>query len=101
MNRDELLFWLTVASAGCWIVCFWWMRRISVRQDALLVELRDQTRRIEQLSKAEHDLIQEVHPQVGQIKHAVEEVAAQTKAHDGVLTAGTASNSQTPGSITG
>ena len=55
------------------------MHRISKRQDALLLELRDQTRRIEELSKEEHDLIREVHPQVGEIKDAVQEVAAHTK----------------------
>src|SRR5256885_13212905 len=44
---------------GCWCVCFWWMRRISSRQDAMLKELHEMTRRIEQLSQAEHDLIRE------------------------------------------
>jgi cell division protein FtsB len=66
------LTWLGIA---CWIVCFWWMHRISARQDALLKELHQMTARIEQLSKTEHDLIQEVHPQVGEIKEHVEHVA--------------------------
>jgi hypothetical protein len=79
MDRDFLAFWITVASAACWIVCFWWMHRISTRQDALLAELREQTCRIEQLSKAEHDLIQEVHPQVGEIKETVEKVASKVE----------------------
>jgi hypothetical protein len=78
MHSDTIVFWLTVISAACWIVCFWWMHRISSRQDALLAELREQTTRIEALSQAEHDLIQEVHPQVGEIKVAVEEVAERT-----------------------
>jgi t-SNARE complex subunit (syntaxin) len=60
---------------GCWIVCFWWMHRISSRQDTMLKELHEMTARIEQLSKAEHDLIQEVHPQVTEIKEQVEDVA--------------------------
>ena len=38
-------------------------------------ELHDMTKRIERLSKAEHDLIKQVHPVVGDIKESVEEVA--------------------------
>lgn len=66
------LTWLGIA---CWIVCFWWMHRISSRQEAMLEELHDMTTRIERLSKAEHDLIQEVHPKVSEIKEHVENVA--------------------------
>ena len=67
-----LLTWLGL---GCWIVCFGWMHRISSRQDAFLKELHQITMRIEQLSKIEHDLIQEVHPPDGEIKEHVEHVA--------------------------
>jgi hypothetical protein len=77
MTRDELQFVLTIVSTACWIVCFWWMHRISSRQDALLHELHEQSCRIEDLSRTEHDLIREVHPQVGEIKDAVVEVAAR------------------------
>ena len=43
------------------------MRRISARQDALLMELKE-------LTKAQHDILREVHPDVGEIKeHVVEE----------------------------
>jgi hypothetical protein len=66
---------LTWLGTMCWIVCFWWMHRISSRQDALLKELHQMTARIEQLSKTEHDLIREVHPQVSEIKEHVEHVA--------------------------
>jgi uncharacterized protein Yka (UPF0111/DUF47 family) len=59
----------------CWGACFWWMHRISSRQDSLLSELHDIARRIEQVSRAEHDLIREVHPQVGAIKQSIETVA--------------------------
>ena len=58
----------------CWIGCFWWMYRISSHQDALLKELREMTRRIENLSQREHDLISEVRPQVNEIKEHVENV---------------------------
>ena len=44
-------------------------------QDAMLKGLHEMTARIEQLSQAEHDLIREVHPQVGEIKEHVENVA--------------------------
>lgn len=65
---------LTWVGTACWCVCFWWMHRISSRQDALLAELHDVTKRIEKLSQAEHDLIREVHPKVGEIKEQVEDV---------------------------
>ena len=58
----------------CWIVCFWGMHRISSRQDATLEELHEMTTRIEKLSRAEHDLISDVHPQVNEIKEHVENV---------------------------
>lgn len=66
-----ILTWLGI---GCWGVCFWWMHRISSRQDAMLKELREVTQRIERLSEAEHDLIRDIHPQVGEIKEHVETV---------------------------
>ena len=66
-----LLSWIGV---GCWCVCFWWMHRISSSQNAMLEELREMTARIEKLSESEHDLISQVHPQVGEIKEHVEDV---------------------------
>jgi hypothetical protein len=69
-----MFFVLTWVGLGCWIVCFWWMHRVSSHQDAMLKELHEMTQRIEQLSKAEHDLIRDVHPQVGGIKEHVETV---------------------------
>jgi hypothetical protein len=74
MNSDKIVYWLTVIDTICWGICFWWMFRISSRQDAMLSELKEQGRRIESLSRAEHDLIKEVHPQVGEIKEAMDEV---------------------------
>jgi len=65
---------LSCVGTACWILCFWWMHRISSRQDALLKELHDVATRIERISEAEHDLIREVHPQVGEIKEHVETV---------------------------
>jgi len=41
------------------------MRRLSIKQNDLLEELREQAERIENLSKVEHDLIKEVHSQAG------------------------------------
>ena len=79
MNRDTIVFWLTWVGLTCWGLCFWWMHRISSRQDALLEQLKAQGRRIEALSKAEHDLIKEVHPQVGEIKDGMNEMIAAVK----------------------
>ena len=79
MNKAEIDFWLTVVGTFCWGACFIWMHLISSRQDALLEKLQQQSRRIEELSRAEHDLIKEVHPQVSEIKDHVEDVAAVVK----------------------
>jgi hypothetical protein len=76
---ELLTFWLTIAGGVCWVVCFWWMHRISKRQDSLLCELRDQTKRIEKLSRAEHDLIKQVHPKVEEIQHGVDKMVEAVK----------------------
>jgi len=62
------LHWLTVADTACWVVCFWWMHRISKRQDALLETLREQAGRIEEVSKAEHELIRDMHSKVASVE---------------------------------
>jgi hypothetical protein len=72
MTIGMLLAWVGTA---CWAVCFWWMHRLSARQEMMLKELHDVTKRIEKLSKAEHDLIQEVHPKVEEIKESVKDVS--------------------------
>jgi hypothetical protein len=74
MTIAILLAWVGTA---CWVVCFWWMHRLSSRQEMMLKELHDVTKRIEKLSKAEHDLIQEVHPKVEEIKESVKDVSAK------------------------
>jgi hypothetical protein len=79
MSRESLSFWMTLAGTVCWGVCFWWMRRLSVKQNALLDQLREQGKRIEKLSRIEHDLIKEVHPQVNEIKEGMEEMIAVVK----------------------
>ena len=70
-----LELWLTVFGALCWPICFVWMYRISSRQEEMLKDLNTQAKRIENLSKAEHELIKEVHPQVEEIKDGVKELA--------------------------
>lgn len=67
-----VLAWVGTA---CWAVCFWWMYRLSSKQEMMLKELHDMTKRIEKLSKAEHDLIREVHPKVDEIKESVKDVS--------------------------
>jgi hypothetical protein len=73
-NFEAMAFVLGCIGTVCWAVCFWWMHRISSRQDAMLEELHEVTTRIEKLSRAEHDLIRDVHPQVSEIKEHVEDV---------------------------
>lgn len=79
MDKNSLAFWMTLVGTVCWGVCFWWMRRLSIKQNALLDQLREQGRRIEKLSKLEHDLIKEVHPQVNDIKEGMDEMIAVVK----------------------
>ena len=79
MNRSDLSFSMAVAGIICWGVCFWWMRRLSIKQNSLLDQLREQGKRIEKLSRIEHDLIKEVHPQVNEIKEGMEEMIAVVK----------------------
>jgi hypothetical protein len=69
------MFWMAALGTACWPVCFLWMHQISKRQNALLQKIQDQGKRIEELSQAEHDLIKEVHPKVGQIKEQLDEAA--------------------------
>jgi hypothetical protein len=79
MNKTILVFWLTLTGTLCWVACFWWMYRISKKQNALLDQLHAQGKRIEKLSKIEHDLIKEVHPQVGEIKEGMDAMVAAVK----------------------
>lgn len=74
-NINSVALILAWIGTGCWGVCFWWMHRLSGRQEAMLQELHDVTARIEKLSEAEHDMIREVHPVVGEIKESVQDVA--------------------------
>jgi hypothetical protein len=70
---------MTLAGTVCWGFCFWWMRRLSLKQNSLLDQLREQGKRIERLSQAEHVLIKEVHPQVNEIKEGMDEMRANAK----------------------
>ena len=79
---DAIALVLSCVGTLCWAVCFWWMHRISARQDALLGELHEMTRRIQNLSQTEHDLIREVHPKVNEIKEHVENVKEVVSAED-------------------
>ena len=79
MNENNFAFWMTLVGTICWGVCFWWMHRLSTKQNILLDQLRAQGKRIEKLSQIEHDLIKEVHPQVSEIKEGMEEMIAVVK----------------------
>ena len=66
---------LAIANIGCWCMCFWWMHRISTRQNAVLDQLRKQAQRIENISEEEHAILTEVHPNVESIQKRVDEVS--------------------------
>lgn len=74
MRIEVIALLLAVADTCCWVVCFWWMHRISAHQDAMLGELHAVARRIETISEQEHQLIKEVHPVVEKIHESVENV---------------------------
>ncbi|MDQ3119992.1 MAG: hypothetical protein M3Q89_10565 [Verrucomicrobiota bacterium] len=76
----SLSLFLTWVGTACWGVCFWWMHRLSARQETMLRELHEVTARIEKLSKEEHELIREVHPAVEKIEEAVGDVAVAVDA---------------------
>jgi hypothetical protein len=66
MDHETIGYVLTWVGTSAWVVCFWWMYRISSRQDALLKELHE-------LARTQHDILREVHPEVGEIReHVVE-----------------------------
>jgi hypothetical protein len=79
MDKSTAAFWMTLLGTACWAACFWWMYRISDKQNKLLDRLTDQGKRIEKLSRIEHDLIKQVHPQVGEIKEGMNEIIAAVK----------------------
>jgi hypothetical protein len=79
VDKDLLSFLMTLGGSVCWVFCFWWMRRLSLKQNSLLDQLRDQGKRIEKLSRIEHDLIKEVHPQVNEIKQGMDEMKAAAR----------------------
>lgn len=68
MVATELLSWIGM---GCWLLCFWWMHRISKRQDAMLEALARQAERIERVAREEHEIIKEVHPAIEQIRDGI------------------------------
>lgn len=79
MDKTDLSFCMDVIDTICWGICFCWMYRISAKQNRVMEEIRSQNRRIESLSKVEHDLIKEVHPRVSEIKAGMTEVIASVK----------------------
>ena len=75
-NMPRLYYeFLAIADVACWCLCFWWMHRISRRQDAVLDQLRKQAERIEKISKEQHAILAEVYPNVESIQKTVDEVS--------------------------
>ena len=70
-----LLDLVTVADIFCWGICFWWMHRISTRQNAVLDQLNRQASRIKEVSEEGHAILSEVQPNVEAIQKGVDEVA--------------------------
>jgi hypothetical protein len=70
---------VTLVDIACWAVCFWWMHRISQRQDIVLKELQQQAHSIEELSREEHEILKELHPTVQKIDENVDKVKESTE----------------------
>jgi hypothetical protein len=98
MDRNTFELSLAVIGTVCWAVCFWWMGRISAKQNAMMDRLSEQTQRIERFSKVEHDLIKEVHPQVGEIKEGLAEMIAAVKENSEDVIAAVKENTESQGS---
>jgi len=77
MSEADIGYWLTWLGTVAWGVNFWMIYRISSRQDRLLATLREQSERIAELTQTQHDILQEVHPNVNLIRDAVSDVAEE------------------------
>jgi len=77
MSETDIGYWLTWLGTLAWGINFWMIYRISSRQDRLLDTLREQAERITELSQTQHDILQEVHPNVNLIRDAVNDVAEE------------------------
>ena len=80
MMSSALVNFVTLLDIGCWAVCFWWMHRISQRQNIMLEELQEQARSIEELSREEREILKELHPTVQKIDENVDKVKESTEA---------------------
>jgi hypothetical protein len=74
---------INIAGLACWMVCFWWMHRISSRQNAVLEQLRKQGQRVENISQKEHAILSELHPNVEAIQKGVVEVSEKVERVEG------------------
>ena len=70
---------ISMLDVVCWGICFWWMHRISERQNAMLEELQQQAQTIQELSKKEHEILKELHPTVQKIDETVDQVKESTR----------------------
>jgi len=78
--RPTLVNFVALIDIACWAVCFWWMHRISQRQNIMLGELQEQAHSIEELSREEHEILKELHPTVQKIEQGVDQVKESTQA---------------------
>lgn len=79
MSSRLLFDLINVAGLACWLVCFWWMHRISSRQNTMLERLRKQGERVENISREEHAILSDLHPNVEAIQKGVDEVSEKVE----------------------
>jgi hypothetical protein len=80
--------YVTIVNFSCWLVCYAWMHRISSRQNAVLMQLTTQAHRIEEISRQEHAILAEVHPNVEAIQKGVDQVSEKVTRVEGSVAEG-------------
>jgi hypothetical protein len=73
---QELVNWLELFSAACWPVCFWWMHRISKKQNAMLADLDAQQKKVREISDEGREIIKEIEPKVKKVAERIDDAVA-------------------------
>jgi hypothetical protein len=78
MTQDAVN-WMNLLNAACWPVCFWWMHRISSKQNGMLADLHAQQKKVREISDEGREIIKEIEPKVQKVAAKIDEaVAAKT-----------------------
>lgn len=70
---QAMVNWLELFNAACWPVCFWWMHRISSKQNAMLADLHAQQQKVREISDEGREIIKELEPKVKKVAERIEQ----------------------------